>query len=84
MKTFLFVSVISLVMGFRGVYQVLYPIKKMVRFDENNHFISHEEIIFPRHPVYRQRFRVHNLTHHDVLLINVYNASDYILLSPKM
>jgi len=74
-----------MVSGFHGVYHILYPIRKMVRFDEKNHYISHEgDIVFTRHPRTRDRFRVHNLTEKEILLVNVRNASDYILLSQKL
>lgn len=70
--------------AFQGIYQVLYPIKKLVRFDHSNHVIDNKEnIVFTRHPLHRQRFKIHNLTDHHFLLVNIQNASDYILLFNK-
>lgn len=68
----------------RGIYQIIHPIRKMVRFTENNHYLSQNftDIIFTRHPIHRQRFRIHNLTNDHLLLINTENTSDYILIHP--
>jgi len=67
-----------------GIYQIIYPVRKMVRFNENNHYLlqNFTDIIFTGHPIHRQRFRIHNLTNNHLLFINTENTSDYFIIHP--
>lgn len=69
---------------FNGKYRILYPIKKLVRFTEQNSEVIENTILHLRfHPENRRYFHIRRITFEIFLLENIKNSTDIIILQIK-
>ena len=69
---------------FSGRYRVLYPIRKMIQFTEDNNEIIERSIVrLTFHPEHRMFFHLRHINNTTMTLENIRNSSDLIILQQR-
>lgn len=67
-----------------GRYKVLYPIRKMILFtEENNEIIEKSVLQLKLHPKARMFFHMRHINNTTISLENINNATDLMILQAK-